>query len=170
MKHWVRERKQFFLFQLPLLRVSLMPRTKRVEGWLCIINWKVSLNLKTKKKIIPTARIPRISEFSTQPTQSELISHFCIQNILFSQTTRFSSRQSNRRSRRNRNAAFCFHEFFLLQSVMIAFIKMKKCKKKSHWVFVEDRESKNISSVAIVTKRRTGELAALDLCNTRRRM
>lgn len=28
---------------------------------------------------------------------------------------------------------FCFHDFFPLQSVMIAFIKMKKCKIKFHW-------------------------------------
>lgn len=42
-------------------------------------------------------------------------------------------RQLNFRTQTNRNAIFCFHEFFPIQSVMIAFIKMKKCKIKSHW-------------------------------------
>ena len=52
--------------------------------------------------------------------------------------------QLNCRTRRNRNATFCFHVFFSHQSVMIAFIKMKKCKIKFHWVVNVCQEEVNL--------------------------
>lgn len=45
----------------------------------------------------------------------------------------FIVRQLKRRTWKNRSAIFCFHDFFSLWSVMLAFSRMKKCKIKLHW-------------------------------------
>lgn len=133
----------------------------------------------TVKFVINSQFVPitlEISNFQQPDSRTKSPQHFSIRvnfpfvHKNFSRAASFEKKifldkiQLTRRTRRNRNATFCFHDF-LLQSVMIAFIKMKKCKIKFHWVVERAREDFFVSLIRRRIKKNKETFATWILCN-----